>query len=297
MAISGFNSYVGTDGNREDLLDIISNISPTDTPMFSRFGKTKANATYHEWMQDSLSDAASNNAIEGADFSFSVPSARTRVGNYTQIFTKTAEVTGTQEVVSKAGVKSEYSYQMQKAMKEIARDVEYELVNSSSASGDSGTARGFSGVLEFISSNNETGSGTGTQALTETLYNDALQDIYDAGGNPDVTYANGWQKRKISSFSTPSTRNIDADDKKLVASIDVYESDFGLQEIILDRYMSTDTIALLEEDKWKVAVLRPFKMEEVSKVGDAKRGAIVGEMTLESLNEAASGKITELTTS
>lgn len=297
MAITGFNTYAGADGNREDLLDIISNISPTETPMFSRFGKSKASATYHQWMQDSLSDAASNNTIEGADFSFSVPSARTKVGNYTQIFVKTAEVTGTQEVIAKAGVKSEYAYQMQKAMKEIARDVEYELVNSSSAAGASGTARGMSGVLEFISTNNETGSGTGTQTLTETLYNDTLQTIYGQGGNPDVTYANGWQKRKISAFSTPSTRNIDADSKKLVASVDVYESDFGLQKIILDRYMSTDTIVLLEEDKWKVAVLRPFKMEEVSKVADAKRGAIVGELTLEALNEAASGKITELATS
>jgi len=284
-------------GNREDLTDILTQISPIDTPMFSRFKKTKAKGTLHEWLTESLTAAAENKNVEGADFSFSTPTARTRVGNYSQIFLKTLEVSGTQEVVDKAGLDSEFSHRMENLMKEIARDVEYQYVNGASASGASGTARELNGVLSFISTNNETGSGTGTQALTETLYNDLLQTVYAAGGNPDTTYANGWQKRKISAFSTPSTRNISAEDKRITAAVDIYESDFGMQEILLDRYMSTDTVACLEDDKWATAILRPFETVEVAKAADSIRGAIVGELTLECLNEVANGKITELSTS
>jgi hypothetical protein len=175
---------------------------------------------------------------------------------------------------------------------------EYALVNGTGNSGASATARELKGVLTFITTNVETGTGTGNEALTEAMYNDLLQTIFDSGGSPDVTYANGWQKRKISAFSTPSTRNIDAENKKLVASVDVYESDFGLQTIVLDRWMSTDKIVCLEEDKWKVATLVPVKAEEMSKTTSlATKGMVTGELTLECLNEAASGKITGLSTS
>lgn len=293
---SAVTTYAAT-GNREDLMDIVTNISPLETPMFSSFKKTTAKATYHEWITDSLASATSNAQIEGADYSFSQASARSRAGNYTQILRKLVEVSGTQEAVDKAGLDGEYAYQMQKKLKEIARDAEYAIVNGTGNSGASGTARELKGVLAWITTNVETGTGTGAEALTEAMYNDLLQDVYAAGGNPDTTYVNGWQKRKISAFSTPSTRNIDAEDKKLVASVDVYESDFGLQEIVLDRYMTTSVVAVLEKSRWAVAMLRPFKSEEVAKIGDAKRGAITGEFTVECLAEAANGQITGLSTS
>lgn len=276
---------------------IVTNISPVDTPMFSGFKRVKASATYVEWMTESLAAAASNAKIEGADYSFTKPTSRTRVGNWTQILSKTFEVSETQEAVDKAGVEGEYARRLENAMKELGRDVEYALVNGTGNSGASGTARSLKGVLAFITTTVETGSGTGTQALTEAMFNDALQAAFVQGGNPDTVYANGWQKRKISSFSTPSTRNIDAENKKLVAAVDVYESDFGLIEVKLDRWMPTDKVAILEKDKFAVAVLRPIKVDnEVARLGDAKRGAIVGELSLISYNQAASAQITQLTT-
>lgn len=293
---SAFLTYEAA-GNREDLMDVVTNISPVDTPMFSSFKKVGASATLVEWMTDSLADAAANAQIEGADYSFSKVSARTRVTNNTQIFSKLWEVSNTQEQVDKAGVESEYAYQMQKALKELARDIEYALVNGTGNSGASGTARALKGVLAFITTTVETGSGTGTQALTESMFNDVLQDAYTQGGNPDTVYANGFQKRQISAFSTPSTRNIDAEDKKLVAAVDVYESDFGLIRVKLDRYMPADKVAVLEQDKWAVGVLRTPQVDpDIAKIGDARRGVAIGELTLVSYNEAASAKITELTT-
>jgi len=109
-------------GNREDLSDIITNISPEETPMYSTFGKVKASNVYHEWLQDSLANAADNANIEGADYSFSKPASRTRVGNYTQIFVTPVEVSDTQRAVDTAGVEDEFAYQMAKKLKEHARD-------------------------------------------------------------------------------------------------------------------------------------------------------------------------------
>jgi hypothetical protein len=296
MADTFFKTYEAV-GLREDLTDVITNISPTDTPMLSRFGRTPVMARYHEWQTDSLASAAANTVVEGNDPDAPALTPTVRTGNYTQIARKVWRVTDTMEAVDKAGRNSEYSYQMAKKMKELARDIEYALVNGTGNSGASGTAREVKGVLSFIATNVETGTGTGSEALTESMYNDLLQTIYDAGGNPDVTYANGWQKRKISAFSTPSTRNINAGDKKLVASVDVYESDFGLQTIILDRYMTTSVVAALEEDKWKVGFLRPVAHKRLPDNGGGPKGMVETEFTLESRNEAASGKITGLSTS
>ena len=296
MADSVFQSYQAI-GNREDLTDIITNISPETTPMLSRFGRVGVSATKHEWQTDTLADAAANAIIEGADEDADAVVPTVRLDNYTQISRKSWKITDTQERVDKAGRDSEYSYQMAKKMKELARDMEYALVNGTGNAGASGTARTLKGVLAFIATNVETGSGTGTEALTETMYNDLLQTIYNGGGMPDTTYVNGWQKRKISSFTAGSTRNIGAGTKTLTAPVEVYESDFGIQKIILDRFMSTDTVAALEEDKWKVGILRDVTHKPLPDLGGGKKGQVEVEFTLESRNEKASGKITQLTTS
>lgn len=297
MADVLFKTYDAA-GIREDLIDLITDISPTETPMLSRFSKVKATNKYHEWQTDALAAAASNAIVEGADAESAALTATTRTGNYTQISRKIWRTTETMEAVNKAGRSSEFSYQMAKKMKELARDMEYALVNGTGNSGASGTARELKGVVSWIATNTGTGThATATAAaLTESQYNDLLQKIFNNGGNPDVTYANGFQKRKISAFSTPSTRNINVEDKKLVTSVDVYESDFGIQKILLDRYCPADTVLALEEDKWRVAMLRPVKYKELPDNGGGPKGMVEAEYTLESLNEKASGKLTALYT-
>jgi len=286
-------------GNREDLTDIIANITRHETPLFSKLRKVSANATLHEWQTDSLSTGATNAQIEGADFSFTTPATRTRVNNNTQIFTKTAEVSRTQRKVSVAGVEDEMAYQLEKRMKEIATDIEAALITGTGNSGASGTARSLKGILSFMTTNVETGTGTAsTEALTEDMYNDLLQTIWDAGGRPDMTLVNSFQKRQISSFSTSNTRYMDMDDsKKLTNSVAIYESDFGIQTIELDPFMTTSVVAVLQSDLWAIATLDGLHTTDVAKVGDADRMAIVGELTLEARNEAGSGQITQLTTS
>lgn len=284
-------------GNREDLSDVLTNISPTETPMLSRFGKVKAKGTYHEWLTDSLATAASNAAIEGYDYSFSKVASRTRTGAYTQIFQTPVEVSDSQRAVDTAGLEDEFAYQMAKKMKEHARDIEYALINATGNSGGSGTPRTLKGVLSWITTNVETGTGTGSEDLTSTMLDDALQSAWDQGGNPETAYANGWQKRKISALTTSNTRNINADMKEVVIGIDVYDSDFGRIKIVPDRFMTTSVVALLQNDLWKLAELRPTKKVDVAKIGSATRAVIETELTLESRNEAGSAQITGLSTS
>ncbi len=291
-----FVSYNNANGNREDLLNIIVNITPTETPMLSGFGKGKAVATTHEWLQDSLASAAQGNVVEGSDASAGTMTARTRVSNHTQINRKVWQVSDTMEVIDKAGVSgSEYSYQLSKALKEIARDVEYSIVNGTGNAGDASTAREVKGVDAFIATNTSTAGSP--RALTEAIYNDLLQDVYEAGGNPDVSYCAGFQKRKISGFTASQTRNIEASNKRLIASIDVYESDFGLQKVVLDRHHVAGNVSCLEKSKWKIAMLRPVKAVELSKAGSSRKGMCEMEWTLEALHEASSGSIRNLSTS
>lgn len=294
---SAFKTYDAI-GNREDLSDVISIVARDEAPLYSSLKKVKATSTVHSWLTDSLSTGSDNAAIEGADFAFAIPATRSLQTNYCQIFTKTVEVSETQRAVDPAGVDDEFSYQLEKRMKEIATDIEKALITGTGNSGASGTARRMSGALALITTNVETGTGTATEYLTEDMYNDALQTIWAAGGRPDYTYVNGFQKRQISAFSSNNQRYQQVDSEgELKNSVGVYESDFGVQRIELDPFMSTDVALLVQKDMLAVASLRGISMTDVAKVGDAKRGALVGELTLEVKNELACGKITELKTS
>src|SRR5690554_2606960 len=119
LTTGGFTTYAAI-GNREDLTDAIYDISPADTPFVSMIGRGKAKAVYHEWQTDSLADVNTGNAaLEGHDSVVATSAPTVRLGNYCQISTATVAITGTQEVVDKAGRKSEMAYQIAKRGKEI----------------------------------------------------------------------------------------------------------------------------------------------------------------------------------
>lgn len=281
-------------GNREDLSDVITNISPTDTPFLSGFGKVKATNTYHEWTTDSLAATTDNAQVEASDYTFSKATARTRVGNYVQYAYTPVEVSDAQRAMNVAGLDDEFAYQLAKKMKEHARDIEASLVTGTGNSGASGAARRVKGVLTWIATNVTTGSGTGNEALTDDMLNSTLQNIWTNGGTPESAYANGGQKRAISKLTASSTKFVNASDKEITAGVDVYDSDFGRIKVYLHRYMDTDKIAILTPDLWKVAMYIPTHKTDVAKIGSATRAVVETYFTLESRQEAGSGKITQL---
>lgn len=279
-----------TAGYREHILDEIQMVSPSDTPIFTRLADISGTAVLHEWVEDTLATATAAAVTEGATAAASSTVSKARKANYMQIIRKTGSVSGTAQQLNAVGGRNELMYDMEKTMKSWKIEAEQQLIWGASASGDStaGTAREMNGLNAAITTNRVTGSGA-TVALTETVFNDQLQALWDAGseGAKYVFFTGGFNKRRVSQFATSNVRNISAEDKRLVNSVSVYDSDFGIIEIQLHRYTGTKNMVLIDQTKFRKAWLRkPFK-ENLQKRGDLDEYQIVGELTLEHLNERA----------
>lgn len=297
-------------GNREDLVDQIYMISPTDTPFQASIAKNKATATLHEWQTDALASAAANAQLEGDDVAFGAVTATTRVNNRCQISYKTTIVSGTQDAVNKAGRKKEIVYQIMKKSKELRRDVEFVLTNNQApVTGDSTTARQLRPLVGWYTTNTSRGASgangsssaaatDGTQrALTESLVKTVLQDAWTQGGEVDLIMPGPFNKTVISGFTGNNTRTQDTSDKKLVSAIDVYVSDFGTHKIRPNRFSRDRDLHLLDTSLWALSTLRPFQTIDLAKTGDAEKGMVLVEYTLEARNQAGSGIVADLTTS
>ena len=311
--VSGTYSKYDAVGLREDLTDIIYNISPTDTPFMSSIAKSKATAVNHEWQLDSLAAASASNAqIEGDEVSFSAPSSTTRRGNVTQIATKSVIISGTLEAVNKAGRNSELAYQISKASKELKRDMETSLCdNNAQVAGDDSTARELSGLGSWLKTNQSAGGGgsapgtsgtnarsDGTQrAFTEDQLKTVIKSVWDNGGDPSMVMVGSFNKQKLSGFTGGSTRFDPAENKRLVAAVDVYESDFGALQVTPNRFQRARDAFVITPDLFAVAFLRDFSLEDLAKTGDAMKQFLLVEYTLESRNESGSGIVADLTTS
>jgi len=311
LETDAFTSYSGI-GNRDDLSDVIYMVSPTDTPFLTGVPRGTATAVLHEWQTDALAAAATNAVLEGDAATVDAATATTRLSNTCQISDKVPRVTGTQEAVVKAGRRSEMAHQILKRAKELRRDMETDLVgtNNAEVTGDTTTAREFGNIAAWITTNTSNGSTgsdgsggntartDGTQrAFTETLLKTVLRNTWDSGGDPDCVMVGGFNKQQMSTFTGNATREVGAEDRKLYASIDIYQSDFGDLEIIPNRFMRARDALVLQKDMWGIAYLRPVTIEPLAKNGDTETRQIIVEYTLESRNEAASGAVWDLSTS
>ena len=303
-------------GQREDLIDVIYNIAPTDTPFMNSIGKTNATARLHEWQTDSLAAVnVGNAAIEGANASDATLTPTVRLGNRTQISQKTIKISGTLDTVNKAGRRSEKAYQLAKASSEIKRDMEAILLSNQPAADGNGssTARVLGGLQTWLNSNysgtGTAGSGgttarvTGTdRAFTATLLNNVMQSCFTNGGSPTMLFVTPAQKVVASTFTGVATRFRDvpaSQQAQIVAAADVYISDFGIIQIVPDRFIpntdNDDCAFLVDTDMASVAYLRPFQTNELAKVGDSEMTQLLVEYTLQVNNEAAHGIIADLT--
>jgi len=311
-----------TANNREDLMDAITIVSPTETPLLSGLSKVVCHSVMPEWLIDSLEtrgDPDVGNADvqvvpESFDAEFVSMSPRKRLKNYTHIFRKTVDVSDTQRAVDTAGTSDEYEYRIQKALKELAIQIEFALMHSVMQSqsevgnigGTPATGRKMEGILHWIepdpagvSANylDSSEEGTITEAgspigrLSEIIYNNHLQAMWDKGTSPRTAYCQKIQKREISGFTTNVTRNINASELRQIANIDVYQGDFGTQAILLNRDMPTREVLTIDEDYLQIATLRPILITELARAGNSTRCMIEAELTLKALSPATMGKI------
>ena len=314
MAI--YNAYDAI-GQREDLTDVIYDISPTETPFMSSIGKTKATAVYHEWQTDSLAAATTANAaVEGADASDATLSPTTRLGNYTQILQKTIKVSGTLDAVNKAGRKSEKAYQLAKASQELKRDLETILLSNQgrTAGTTNSTARKMGSLLSWIKTNSDaqtngadpttigvsTRTDGNTRTFTETLLKSVVAEVFASGGVPKILMVGATGKQKVSSFTGLSAYRYNVNggnggaQATIVGAADVYLSDFGSMSVVPNRFMRTRDALILDPEYAALAYLRPFQTNELAKAGDSDKTQVLVEVTLEVKNEAAHGIVADL---
>jgi hypothetical protein len=251
-----------------------------------------------------------NAALEGDERPAARFTNRARKANYTQIFTSSVEVSGSQLAVKSIGVADELDYQKQDRLRELLRDLENCVINgvapSATQIGSSSIRRTMNGLLPSITTNTfipgvdsiPDGDGAGSDLLNESVLNAAMKQIWEnSSGAIDTIVVNGFQKRRINSFIAGNIGYTPADTRyrEMVA---VYESDFGVARVVLSRYVPADTILLLDSSRLDVLPLagRSFHYKPLASSGDAEVGHLIGEYTLEMRNESAHGVISGLAT-
>jgi len=288
----------GTDpapGIREDLSNIIYNISPEETPFMSGIGRSSCDNTYFEWQIDSLEDPdVSNRQVEGDNAEALQAIEPLRVGNYTQISRKVVQSSGTAEAVDFAGRKSTQAYQMAKRGKELKLDMEKMLLElaTAPAAGTSSTARQTGSVGNWITSNVIAAGGP----VDEKDIRDVMELCWTAGAKPTILMCDGVIKMAISQLSqSVSDLRTTANNQSpafVVAAVDIYVSDFGNLKIVPNRLMPAETAYFLDYEFWDIAYLRPFSTHSLARTGDSESQMLVVEYGLRSKNEEANGKIT-----
>ena len=327
--MAAFHTYQAI-GMREDLSNTIYNIAPTETPVVSSIGKTKATATLHEWQTDTLGAAANTALVEGADAAAFTAVPTVRATNRTQIMGKTVNITGTLDSVDTAGRKTSTAYQLAKAGQELKRDIEFAILgNIAPVTSASSTAPKMASIQTWLRTN-WTSVGTGspaapasppgsairtatststTAAFTEASLKTAMKAAFNAGGTPTMLVVPPNQKVKVSAFAgiaenRVSTPNSGSTTKAaaIVGAADVYLSDFGMLSVIPERFMTSDYASnngeqalILDPTMLALATLRPFQSTLLAQTGDAEKHQMLTELTLQVSNEAAHAIVADLT--
>lgn len=317
-------------GNREDLADRIYDLYPDDTYFLTNLDKTKASSTLHEWLGDTLVAAASNINIEGNEGAFSSVVSPSRYANYTQIFKKEFIISDTQEVVAKAGRRTESARQTVKQMRELKNDVEWALVRNQTASAGSATTGRVLGSMEnWIGAGRVASATTGTShvlatagtgattaaisskvpgavtdastgsggAITSAALEYALEGAWAQGGTTDIIAVSASVKATVNGFTSIATRNIDIgrrDQAIITGAADVYVSSFGVHRVLLHRHVRTSVALCLDTSLWAVSSLRDFFMEKLAKTGDGHKYALRYEGTLECRNYLGNSKVSSI---
>ena len=323
------NAFTSFDSrrNRETFSDLISMITPDETPFYSMIKKESVEGTHPEWSVDTLATPViTNKVVEGDTYGFAAVTATSRIGNYCQISTKQYAISETQEVVLKAGQKSEIGRQRAKKGVELRCDMEAAMLsNNASVAGNTTTARQSAGLRAWIATNDSVGAtgssggfnaGTGVvdtapagslRTFTKTLLDDTIEATYKAGGNPTVLMLSPYAKRVFSTFMSDSnvaafrTPLTGKSQGTIVGAADAYLSDFGLIDVVPNRQMirvsaTAATYAfLITPDKVAKGFLRDIQEDkDVAKTGDALPRVLKAEWSLIMKNEAAHGVISDI---
>lgn len=304
MAVGGYVYTYPDVARRESLLDVMNMLDPTDTQLLSGIMQGPANNTLHEWTIDTLEAVGDNAQPEGGDAPADASNDPTRPQNVTQIFAKTAKVTGSENAdnLRRVGGKR-MARELTKKMKALKNDIELALIRGTIASGvasnSAASARRLKGVKAWITTNSTNYSGT---SLTETILNDIFETQWNQGAQADSVYTSMKGKRRISAFTSGATKQVDLKDRRLVNAVDVYQSDAAkMVKLFAHKHVTRsgdyanaatpgfDLLSLVE-DTWGTAWYRRPFTKDLAETGDFNAKEIITELTLEARNQLANAQ-------
>jgi hypothetical protein len=303
---NAFDTYEAI-GNREDLSDIIYNISPTQTPFLSSIGKRNISNVQFDWQTEVLPTPSSTGQLEGFELSRSASTNTTRATNVAMISSRDATVTGSQEATDTAGKNSEMAHQLAIMAKALKRDMEEALTqNIAKNAGDASTARQTRSLETWYATNvNKASDGAngsdsaartnGTRRdLTEAMVKDVQQQCFASGAEPSLLMVGPYNKSVISGFTGRSQARQFVDANTIEASVSIYSGDFGELQVVPSNRSREQAVHLLDPEYAAVAYLRDFETIDISTVGDADTKMILCEYGLEMRNEAAHGIVADV---
>jgi len=295
----GYSSY-DVVGKKEDISDIITNITPTKAPFTSLVKTESVHNTLFQWQEDVLRAAAPNAQVEGFDATATTRNPTTMRNTVTQIFQDTFQVTGTNDAVSKYGRGKESAREAAKSSASLKLDLEaaYTLNDAAAVNpGTAGTARVFAGVQRQIDAGNIIKTGATTTVISEAKYLDALQQLYAVGGEPTITLVTPANSRVFAGFTNAAGRSrvINDGSKTIVNAVNLYVSPFGEEKVVLSRYMKTGDTLMFDPAMWRRVYLqgRNWFRETLAKTGDNMKMMIVGEFSLKHMHQQASALVRE----
>jgi len=280
---------------------LVTDVSGNTLTVTRGYGGTSPEALVNEQTIRILGNAA----LEGEDRPAARFTNRVRKGNYTQIFTATVEVSGSDVAARQLGIRDEMDYQKQQRLRELVRDLENTVINGAAPVANpqgSGTVRRtMKGIVEHVTTHVYAPGSPGFPAgsdLDEAKLNWALRQIWESSsGSVDLIVVGGAQKRRINAF-VGATRSYGAQDTVYRDLVALYESDFGVCRVVLTRWVPQDMVLLLDSSRIEVLPLagRSFHFKPLASGGDYECGQLIGEYTLELKNEAAHGVLYGLST-
>lgn len=273
----------------DDEYMVVKSVSGNDVVVYARdYGGT--NATHASTSAIELVGMA---RLEGDDADYGPIVDITAPFNYTSIFQKALNVSGTQQAIDQYGISDEFAYQASKKMPHLLRLVNKSIFHGVRSAGSASAPRSMGGLGTFITDNTENAGGSIVKADIDNL----MEKVYLDGGNPDLLILHPSAANDIHTILDSSSYvRLELDNSMLgMAAISRVQTQYGPLNIVMDRFAPLAKGWILDSSKIGLYTLRGFASKPLAVTGDSKKGEVVGEISLLTSNDKAHGYIYGIT--
>ncbi|WXH65934.1 major head protein [Salmonella phage SeKF_80] len=305
MADTTLVSY-DLNGKKLSFANWISNLSPDETPFVSMTGKESIAQTLFQWQTDALEAAVDNNAVvEGSQAEAPIRKTTLTLNNVTQILRKVVKVSDTSQSLANYGRGNELKYQMEKAGKEIKRDLEViflsdqDRVDGDATTTPRRTAAFQKLVADFEVADPDTGAivhkAMAGETPTESEIFDITYNLYLSGSKANIImfhpkFASFFSSLMEVSQSGNRVKLFDGEDTRYNKYVTEVVDPLGCTyKLVPNRWMPEKAIYFLSASDWTQMVLRAPERTKLAKDGSYEKWMLEMEVGLRHRHPYASG--------